>query len=313
MNVSGADLLEYHVQTGGTLDRKTLESIDRNVATTYEITYPIYFAHPQLVDPTGSFLMLPVMKYPNDPVLELTFSTQAQMDTNVSPTFAVSALAVELIVNRRIVNVTAFPYVDWDLTTTEQSFAASSEDARIELPAPGSYTGQLYRCYTSATARGDISSATGIWRIESLGVSFRRWKMAHLQIENDYSRLSQPRNNPLLVYTAAGTPSATNTIVDSTASYSETATENNLATLARAINNLRGDNYFPASYYQDFLTDRAGTDANELGSVMDANIPQNTGARIYLIGGVTGGAGVKMRVVSHRLFGNLSSLKLVKP
>jgi hypothetical protein len=143
-------------------------------------------------------------------------------------------------------------------------FPASGEEQRVEIPAPGSYTGQLYRGYTSTSARGDISSATAAWRIESLNVVQRRFKFAHLKLENEHSQVTTTA--PL----------------------------------------------FTGSYYNDFLTDKTGVMASEYGSVLDANIPQNSGARIYLIGGVTGGADVKLRVLSHRLFGDLSKLKLVK-
>ena len=90
--------------------------------------------------------------------------------------------------------------------------------------------------------------------------------MAHLQIENDYSRV--PNNNTVPNFTA--------------------------------------------SFYNDFLTDKAGTDATELGSVLDANVPVESGARIYLIGNITGGTNVQLKVLSHRLYGNLKQLKLVK-
>lgn len=265
VNVSGAGLLEFVAQKQINLDRQTLTALPADANASYQITYPIYCSDPQINDPVGSFFLLPVLKYPNDPVLEVRFSTQAQMDVHATPTFAVSALAFTVVVNRRIVNVTDFPYIDWDLTEMEQLFPASGTEQRIEIPAPGSYTGQLYRGYTSTSARGDISDATGAWRIESLGVVQRRFKFSHLQVENDQSRV-----------VAAGST------------------------------------VFNASYYNDFLTDKSGQTAGELGSVLDANIPQNSGARIYLIGGVTGGAGVKLKIVSHRIFGDLKKLKLVK-
>jgi hypothetical protein len=174
---------------------------------------------------------------------------------------------VEAIVVRRQVSVNKFPYVDFDLIEQTVPFPTSGTELRTELLTPGSYTGQLYRGFTSATARGDISASTSsAWRIESLGVQFRRWRMPHLQIMNDYSRV--PNN----------------------------------ATVPN----------FTASFYNDFLTDKNGTDANELGSVLDANVPVASGARIYLIGDVTGGTNVQLKVVSHRIYGDLRQLKLIK-
>jgi len=266
VNISGPGLLEYNYNVIGNLDRLTLAGVDDIAAQAYTLTFPIFCAHPQISDPIGSFLLLPVIKYPNDPVLEVRLATQAQMDVNATPTFAVSAgVDMELIINRRIVNVTDFPYVDWELTELEQLFPATGDNQRVEVPAPGSYTGQLYRGYTSASARGDITAAGGHWRIESLGVVLRRWKMDHLLVQND--------NSKVVTQTAAR---------------------------------------FRYSWFNDFLTDKSGIDAGELGSVLDANIPQNSGARIYLVGNVTGGTAVKLKIVNHRVFGDLKDLKLIK-
>lgn len=270
VKTSGPALLEYAAQVYGNLDRTTLTNINTNTTGAKEITYPLFCAHPQLVDPLGSMLLLPVTRYPNDPVLSLQFSTQAQMDVHATPTFALTAstLQVELIVNRRQVSVLKFPFVDWDLVESTYPYAASQNETRIELLTPGSYTGQLYRGYTSSSARGDITAGSGenSWRIESLGVNFRRFKMSHLQIENDLSRV--PNNSTVPNFTA--------------------------------------------SYYNDFLTDKSGTDASELGSVLDANVPVSSGARIYLIGDVTGGTNVQLKVLNHRIYGDLRKLKLIR-
>ncbi len=267
---SGPGLLEFAAQQQTNLDRTTLANINTNTTGAKEMTFPIWCAHPQIVDPVGSFLLLPVTRFPNDPVLTIDFSSQTQMDTNATPTFALTAstLQVEAIVVRRQVSTEKFPYLDWDLIEQVVPFPNTGNEQRVELLTPGSYTGQLYRCFTTASARGDIASGTNNddpWRIESLGVVFRRWRNSHLQIINDSSR---PATN---------------------------ASPN-----------------FTASFYNDFLTDKSGTDASELGSLLDANVPVSSGARVYLIVSVTGGAAVQLKVVNHRIYGDLRKLKLIK-
>ncbi len=68
-------------------------------------------------------------------------------------------------------------------------------------------------------------------------------------------------------------------------------------------------NNFSGSYYLDFLSDKNGEVAGDLGSVLDANILQASGSRLQLLQDITGGAGVKRKYLTHRIFGNLKDLK----
>jgi len=68
-------------------------------------------------------------------------------------------------------------------------------------------------------------------------------------------------------------------------------------------------NNFAGSYYLDFLSDKNGEVSGDLGSVLDANILQASGSRIQLLQDITGGATVKRKFVTHRIFGNLKDLK----
>jgi hypothetical protein len=59
----------------------------------------------------------------------------------------------------------------------------------------------------------------------------------------------------------------------------------------------------------DFLADKSGTVGPDLGSVLDGNILQATGARVQLLQDITGGANIRRSIVTHRVYGNLSQLK----
>ena len=123
VDCSGPALLEYALQTNGGLDRDTAALIGSNPATgAKSIYYPIFCAHPQLDDPVGSTLLLPFPRYNSNPVLTVQFSTQAQMDTNASKTFAVSSLSASLVINRRQVNRANWPTLDWELAEQTQSY-----------------------------------------------------------------------------------------------------------------------------------------------------------------------------------------------
>jgi hypothetical protein len=261
--VSGPALLELANQWIGGLDRNTASFIGNNTTGAKTLVYPVFFAHPQLSDPVGSVLLLPAPRFNSNPVVSVTFATQVQMDTNATPTFAVSALSAYCIIVRRQVNRPKFPVFNTELAELEVSYASTGNAQLYELQIPGSYTGILFRDYTSATARGSIQTAAGENRLQLLGTVLRRYRMEDLQTENDYSVRLYP------------------------ATWSQ----------------------FSGSFYLDFLSDKNGEVAGDLGSVLDANILQASGSRLQLLQDITGGANVKRKYVTHRIFGNLKDLK----
>jgi hypothetical protein len=264
VDVSGPALLELAVQWQGGLDRDTAANVGTNPSSGAKtLIYPIWFSHPQVEDPIGSTLLMPAPRFNSNPVVLVTFATQAQMDTNATPTFAVSALTAYLILNKRQVTREKFPTFDTELAEIEVAYPTTGNSQLYELQIPGSYTGILFRDYTSATARGSIQVSGGENRLQLLGTNLRRFRMESLQAENDMSLNLYP------------------------------ATWNN----------------FAGSFYLDFLTDKRGEAGGDLGSVLDSNILVASGSRVQLLQDITGGANVKRKFVTHRIFGNLSDAK----
>lgn len=263
VDISGAAALELACQWQGGLDRLTASFIGNNTTGAKTLIYPIFFTHPQLSDPVGSVLLLPAPRFNTNPVVTVLFSTQSQMDTNATPTFAVSAMTAYLVIIRRQVNRPKFPIFNTELSELEVAYATTGNAQLYELQIPGSYTGIMLRDYTSSAARGSIQTAGGENRLQLLGTVLRRFRVEDVVTENDYSVRLYP------------------------------ATWNN----------------FAGSYYLDFLSDKNGEVAGDLGSVLDANILQASGSRIQLLQDITGGATVKRKFVTHRVFGNLKDLK----
>lgn len=264
VDVTGSGLLEYAIQTNDSLDRNTAALFGTNPSSGGKsIYYPIYCAHPQLDDPVGSVFLLPFPRYNSNPVLTVRFATQAQMDTNATPTFAVSALAASLVIQRRQVNRLNWPTLDWELAEIAQPFPNTGNAQLYELQIPGSYTGILMRDYQGLSTRASIETAGGENKLQLLGTVIRRFRMQDVQAENDYRVRLYP------------------------------ATWNNTG----------------ASAFLDFISDKNGESAPDLGSVLDANILAASGARLQLLQDVTGGANFSRSFLTHRVFGNLSSLK----
>jgi len=66
------------------------------------------------------------------------------------------------------------------------------------------------------------------------------------------------------------------------------------------------------NYFLDFLSDKVGDSVLDLGSVLSTNSLAGSGAELQLIKDITGGAGVKMNLVTHRIFGDIAPFKLSK-
>lgn len=269
IDCSGRALIERAYLDIGVLDRNTQIAKDQTAAATYTITYPIFFASPKISDPVGSAFLLPAPRFNQNPILSLTIASQADVDGHATPTFTMSSLACDILVNKRQVNVVNFPTVDHELIETTVAYASSAASQLYELQVPGSYLSLALRGYTSATARGDVSTAGGEFKLQVLGNVIRRFKLLDVQTENDFSVMPQAA-------TGAGS-------------------------------------FFTGLYDLDFLTDRVGQDAGELGSVLDANVLAGLGARLQLLQDIAGGANVQVKYLAHRAFGDLSALKLAVP
>jgi hypothetical protein len=266
VDVSGQGLLEREMNTVGTLDVATQTQFranpDDQIVT---LRYPIRFEHPQLADPVGSVLLLPAPRFNSNPIVTLQWSSQVEMDTNATPTFAITTASCRLVIIRRQVTRANFPTFNTELAELSTPFPTTGTALLTELQIPGSYTGLLFRDYASLTSRASIETANGENRLQMLGTVIRRFRMADVLAENQRSMVTN---------IGTGAPVA-----------------------------LAGCSYL------DFLADKVGTIAGDLGSVLDANILQASGARVQLLQDVTGGTNVRRNIVTHRIYGNLKELK----
>jgi hypothetical protein len=203
VDVTGTGLMDYAREVMGGLDRDSATNYGTNPSSGAKtLVYPIYCSHPQLDDPVGSTFLLPFPRYNANPVLSVTFATQAAMDSNATPTFAVSALTCYIVVKRRQVNKANWPTLDWELAEISQSYPTTGNSQLYELQIPGSYTGILLRDYSSLTSHATIETSGGENKLQLLGTVIRRFKVLDLQQENDRSVELYPAtwNNTTGVY-----------------------------------------------------------------------------------------------------------------
>lgn len=199
IDCSGPGLLEYAFEINSGWDRNTSTNFGTNPASGQKtFYYPIFCSHPQIEDPVGSTLLLPLPRYNSNPTLLVQFASQTQMDTNATPTFAVSALQCSLIINRRQVNRANWPTLDWELAEISVPYPNTGNSQLYELQIPGSYTGILMRDYQGLGTRAFIETAGGENKLQLLGTVIRRFRCQDVQAENDISaRLNAATwNNP---------------------------------------------------------------------------------------------------------------------
>jgi len=192
VDATGSGLIELALNQIGGLDRGTLNALGKNATGAYTIRVPILCEHPQLQDPLGSRLILPFPRFNSDPVLNVQFASQTEIDTNVSPTFALTGnISVRVIVIRSEVSVPSFDTLDWEIAEVNQPYTASGAGQTYEFQPVGSYTGILMRCYQSLTARGNVLTVPGEARLQLFQNVIRRFTLADIEFENDYSKYGQ--------------------------------------------------------------------------------------------------------------------------
>jgi hypothetical protein len=344
VNCTGPGLLQLVSNEGISLDRSTLQVLAQLQAQAaaqatggflanggnYRVTYRIPLVHPMITGPLRSRMLLPVHLHPQDPTLVLDFAGAAELFSGVADPFTASTgAAVEVwLLQREIprafgeeikksapggdprlwflrsdINETIYPVPI--TTNTEQ---------RFEIPKPGQYSSlaiHMTKGTGSATMDlADISASTTLgsetrWRLESGGNLFREWRMKQLQTLNDYSRAASPAGllNPRIPTLAAsllatsGTTTVTATDVFVPGQFGGSLS-------AQGIQS-------PSSVFLDFLSDGIG-DAEELGSLLDCNLPAVSGLKMEIIGNVTLAAAGTFQIVGRRFFDELSRWQTVQ-
>lgn len=274
IDISGPALVEMAYHMGpGYVDRNTRTRLNGAAApaATYEIVIPIFAMHPQVPSPFAEMLLLPVDRYAANPELSIQFATQADMDLNAAKTFAISALSTTLVVHRRVVDRAKWPIIDWDLIEQYVPLANSGDNQFFDIPLTGQYTGILLRSYTGTAAAQTRGD------ISQAGADFDiRLNQA---VMRRFRLLDIQRENDYSASVGSG-----------------------------ATDSLNG------SYFLDFLYDRAGSGGGMdtkacFGSLLNANLPLQSGVALRIRQNVTGNTGAGIQYVMHKLYGNLSDFK----
>lgn len=299
---SGAFLLEYNMNAGMNIDPPTWEYLRLwqaaatpviAVDTQFQVAYRVPVVYPMVGEPLLTRCLLPCHTWAQDPVLTVDFEAA----TNIYSAGHIVDLRAEIWVVYREMNgaqtddiLSKGGFIQGDLL--ESSFSPGvgvAGEQRFQVNPPGSYMALLFRQYLGGNAvctRNIVDQTTtfgseSTWRLESNGNVKRQWRWKHLQAKNAYSRaqtmLSQTSDVTVNAAVASGTLFAP-----------------------------------AASCLLDFCSDGLEP-INELGSVLDVNIPARSGLKMEVVGSWAAPASSTIASTifygGHRLWGDLSAFK----
>lgn len=337
VNATGPGLLGLVSNEGLNLDSCTL-SVMQGLGQgffagtgQYRICYRIPLVHPMVTGKLRPKMMLPVHLMPQDPILTLDFAPATEQYSGVADPY--TAASVDVVLVRRdwpralavaVDKETGGRPLDWfiksDIQETSYALAASltNSEQRFPVSLPGQYSG-LYIHHLKGGALGtleDLSGSTALgsetqWTLESGGVAFRSWRQKHVKALNEFSKNVGPSGFPNMnLFTAVSPKLVTSgtAVVNATNLFAPNYNFGAPLQTGQAIAQ-------PAQIYHDFLSDGIN-DADELGSLLDCNIPSLNGLKMEVVGNVTTPAGAaqssSLQIVGRRFYGDLSRYQLTE-
>lgn len=280
---SGAGLIRRAARITNGLDLNTIQgsaaalsdlaATPGNLTGTFYISYPLFFKHPQLSDPIGSALMLPLPRYNSNPTLTVQFGASTDCFSTLTGG-TISIGTPYLVINKRQVDNISFPVLDTEVAEISTPFASTGTNLLTELQVPGSYT--MIDIYTTTTAgvAQDISGGPGNpWTLQFLGNTLRQFNLQDVQMIQQHAQ-----GNAMDLFNPAGTTLAT-----------------------------QGQLLIPGYYHLDFLNDEVGMEVGELGSVLNTNLLAGSGSRLQLLQTINTAGTVSL--LWERIFGDLSPYK----
>lgn len=273
VNADAMSIVQRHLAYNQNLDTATLTTFSNafSSATAKVLRVPHMFPPGSIEDPARSLFFANLPRFNNDPILEIQIGTQADVDTNATPTFAISAMNIYIVTIKRVVASPDWPFLKTDFITSTQAFTQNAAAQRYNIPIPGWHFTVGMRPYSSATALGDISQAGGFFKIQALNVVERVIQTLDLVAINQFSIGSD------LTAAANGTQRA-----------------------------LAG-----TSQWFDYLTDLTGASVTNLDTLMNSNPYVALGNNPQVIGDINGGAGKQIVFMHDRCYGDTSPALLL--
>lgn len=270
VNADALSLVQRHLNYNNGLDTTTLVNYNNAFSSTGQktIRVPFLFAPGGIEDPTRSLFLANLPRFNNDPILEITLGAQADVDTNATPTFAITAAttAIRIVDYKRFVSTDSWNFLKTDFVTYTQAYTLNAAGQRYNIPVPGWHFAIGMRMYSSATALGDISQTDGVFKIQALNVVERLLQAKDLLAVNQWS-------------------------VDSDVSTTTAGVQRIIA---------------QSGYWFDYLTDLTGSGVTNLDTLLNSNPYVALGTAPQVIGDINGGTGKQIVFMHDRCYGDIA-------
>lgn len=228
-------------------------------ALSHTLTIPLYFGHPQVMDPTTAAFYVPMLAFDQDGILEIEFGKLAEIGT-LGTGVAGMVITPIIVCNWRVCPA-GLPHFQHELNEYEESYTATGQK-EFKLNSLGSYTGVGAAFFNDSWVETDPCASGGLIELVLGSTTILKATPKSLIAENGRSRAS-----------------------------------------ARGV-------FITASPFIDFLTDGMAPVIG-LNTVLNANPSAIGGARFSLLTTIdTLTTSVKARYLTHRIYGDLSSLKV---
>jgi hypothetical protein len=238
-------------------------------AGNYIVTIPLLFRHPQISDPIGSALMLPLPRYNTNPSLNVTFGQKSNVILSGATGATVTIGNPYICILKRQVDVVTFPTLDTEFREISTPVSSTGPNQLQNLDVPGNYTMIDYFCTNSSGIGADLSGGN-TWNLQYLSNVLRQFVLADLKTVEQMSM-----GNDSYLYNAAATTPA------------------NLFT-----------DLLPGYYHQDFLHDEYGMEVGELGSVLNVNVLAGSGSQLQVLFNATSTGSISFAF--EKIMGDLS-------
>lgn len=197
VDLTGANLVSFLSNVGVSLDRYTLQSMPAGlvVSTAYTVNLRIPMRHPQVAEPFGNFLSIPLDESNifDDPYLQVDFETSG----NLLSAGAISGVTAKVQAIYREVPIVSgapakkTPYIPWELSQTV--IAPSTTRFTYEFPTVGVLTGFLLQAYDTSTFAGTFPLASsGTYLLKYGTDQLEETDDLFQEVTNDNSRESFP-------------------------------------------------------------------------------------------------------------------------
>jgi hypothetical protein len=238
-------------------------------AGTYNIRIPLLFKHPQISDPIGSALLLPLPRYNTNPNLVVTFGQKANAILSGASGATITIGSPYLTVLKRQVDTISFPTLDTEVREISTAYPSTGPNQLQNLDVPGSYTAIDFFCTNSSGVGADISGGN-TWNLQILGQVLRQFVLADLKTVQSYSQ----GNDSYISNAGAATPGSFYT------------------------------DFLPGYFHMSFLHDGFGMEVGELGSLLNANVLAGSGTLVQILQNLTSTGNVSY--LQERIFGDLT-------